>query len=253
MTLADFSKAALCACLFPGFLLLGADDTVPSPLRRLTIGIHVMYFPLPLVNGRNVITITENTNPVEQYNYSSSSTSPKWGPGVMAEYRLTNHWGLAGEIHFHHVDYTENATIYTGYNSSTTGGDNRPVTTTSTYSQVNYYEYPLLAHYYGLWSHGWKKRIFFTGGVELRHVGKIRTGNDFTYPSGETDYNENPATPNKVNDLGVVAGLGMRFIDEFHIRIVPEMRFIRWQAPTLQGASYASVLNELEAGASLSF
>ena len=45
MTLADFSKAALFACLFPGFLLLGADETAPTPLRRLTIGIHVMYFP----------------------------------------------------------------------------------------------------------------------------------------------------------------------------------------------------------------
>jgi hypothetical protein len=253
MTLADFSKAALFACLFPGVLLLGADDTAPTPLRRLTLGIHVMYFPTALVNARNVITITENTNPVEQYDYTASSISPKWGPGGMAEYRLTNHWALAGEIHFHHVDYTENAAIYTGYNSSTTGGDNRPVTNTSTYSQVNYYEYPLLAHYYGFWSHGWKRRIFLTGGLELRHVGKIRTGNDFTYPSGLTDYNENPATPNKVNDLGVVAGLGMRFVDEFHIRIVPEMRFIRWQAPTLQGAAFASVVNQLEAGLTLSF
>jgi len=87
----------------------------------------------------------------------------------------------------------------------------------------------------------------------LRHVGKVRTGNDFTYPSGATDYNENAATPNKVNDLGVVAGLGMRFVDEFHIRISPDIRFIRWQGPTLQGAAYASVLNELEAGVSLSF
>ena len=252
MTLADFSKAALLACLLPGFHLLGADGE-STPLRRLTIGIHVMYFPLPPVNGRNVITITENTNPVVQYNYSGSSTSPKWGPGIMAEYRLTDHLALAGEAHFHHVDYQMTGQIYTGYNSSTTGGDNRPVTDTTTYSQANFYEYPLLLRYYGFWSHGWKRRIFFTGGVELRHVGKIRTGNDFTYPSGETDYNENPATPNKVNDLGVVGGLGMRFVDEFHIRIVPEMRYIRWQAPTLEGPAFASVVNQLEAGLSLSF
>jgi hypothetical protein len=252
MTLADFSKAALLACLLPGFHLLGADGE-STPLRRLTIGIHVMYFPLPLVNGRNVITITENTNPVVQYNYSGSSTSPKWGPGIMAEYRLTDHLALAGEAHFHHVDYQMTGQIYTGYNSSTTGGDNRPVTDTTTYSQANFYEYPLLLRYYGFWSHGWKRRIFFTGGVELRHVGKIRTGNDFTYPSGLTDYNENPATPNKVNDLGVVGGLGARLVDEFHIRIVPEMRFIRWQAPTLEGPAYASVVNQLEAGLSLSF
>jgi len=252
MTLAEFSKAAVIACLFPGFLLLGADDT-STPLRRLTVGIHVMYFPTRLVNTRNVIQITENTNPVAQYNYTASTNSPKWGPGAMVDYRLTKHLALGGEIHFHHVDYQENAEILTGINTSTTGGDNRPVTNTVTYSQVNYYEFPLLAHYYGFWSHGWKKHIFFTGGMELRHVGKIRTGNDFTYPSGATDYNENPATPNKVNTVGAVAGLGMRFVDEFHIRLSPEMRFIRWQAPTLQGASFASVTNQLEAGLSISF
>lgn len=252
MTLAPSSKAALFACLFPGILLLGADDTSTN-IRRLTIGIHVMYFPLTQVKTSSVTQITDNTNPVVQYNYTGTTNSSKWGPGAVVEYRLTNHLAVAGEIHFHHVNYQESAEILTGVNTSTTGGDNRPVTNTNTYSQVNFYEYPLLAHYYGFWSHGWKKHLFFTGGVELRHVGKIRTGNDFTYPSGVTDYNENPATPNDVNTVGVVAGLGMRFIDEFHIRISPEARFIRWQAATLQGAAYSTVLNELEAGLSLSF
>jgi hypothetical protein len=252
MTLADFSKAALIASLFPGFLLQGAENT-SKPLRRLTIGLHAVYFPLSQMKTGSVIQITDNTDPVQQYDYSSTSVSPKWGPGAMVEYRLTNHLSLAGEIHFHHIDYSESAEIFTGVNTSTTGGDNRPITNTTTTSQVNYYEYPLMLHYYGIWSHGWKRRIFVTGGAELRHVGKIRTGNDFTFPSGATDYNEDPATPNKVNTIGAVAGLGMRLVDEFHIRIAPEARFIRWSAPTLKGASYSAVVNELEVGLSLSF
>ena len=143
----------------------------------------------------------------------------------------------------------ETAEILTGYNSSTTGGDNRPITNTNTYSQVNFYEYPLLAHYYGFWSHGWKRRIFFTGGVELRHVGKIRTGNDFTYPSGATDYNENPATPNKVNDLGVVARTGHAIC-----RRIPHPDRAGNAVYPLAGADpprpgLASVVNQLEAGA----
>jgi len=253
MTLANFSKAALFACLFPGFLLLGADDETAPPVRRLTIGWHVMYFPTGLVNTRSVLVITSNTNPVQQYNYTASSDSPKWGPGAMAEYRLTHHWALAADIDFHHVDYQESAEILTGYNSSTTGGDNRPVSYVNTYSQVNYYEIPLMARYYGFWSHGWKRRIFFAGGLEWRHVGKIRTGNDYTYPSGATDYNENPAIPNRVNDVGAVVGLGMRFVDEFHIRVTPEVRFTRWEAPSLQGFAYTAVMNELQTGLSLSF
>jgi hypothetical protein len=250
MTLADFSKAALAACLFPGLLLYAADETAP-PLRRLTIGIHVNYFPLPQV--RTGSTVIVSNNPVAQYDSFSASNSPKWGPGAMVEYRLLDHVSLAGELHFHHVDYTQTTNTLSGYNTSTTGGDNRPVTTTVETSEVNNYEIPILAHYYGIWSHGWKRRLFVSGGIELMHVGKIRTGNDFTYPSGTTDYNENPASPSRVNDVGAVAGLGMRFVDEFHIRIAPEVRFIRWQAPSLQGMSYQSAVNQLEAEVSLSF
>lgn len=250
MTLADFSKAALFACLFPGFLLLGADETA-SPLRRLSIGLHVVYFPLRLIKTGSAVQIS--SNPVAQYNYTASSTSPKWGPGAVVEYRLSNHFALAGELHFHHADYTQTTNTLSGYNTSTTGGDNRPVTTKVETSQVNDYEVPLLAHYYGIWSSGWKRRIYLSGGVELLHVGKIRTGNDFTYPSGVQDYNENPALPNRANDFGAVAGLGMRFVDEFHIRLAPEVRFIRWRAPSLQGPAYRSVANQLEAELSLSF
>jgi hypothetical protein len=250
MTLADFSKAALIACLLPGTLLFGADESAP-PFRRLTIGIHVNYFPLPLIKTSYLVQVSNN--PVAQYNYYGASDSPKWGPGAMLEYRLLKHVSLAGEIHFHHEDYTVTDNIHSGYNTSTTGGDNRPLTTTVQTSQINVYEVPLLAHYYGLWSKGWKRRIFVSGGGELLHVGKIRTGNDFIYPSGSTDYNETPAIPNKVNNLGVVAGLGMRFIDEFHIRVAPEVRYIRWQAPSILGTGYRSAPNQLEAELSLSF
>ena len=250
MTLADFSKATLFACLFPGFLLLGADATAP-PLRRLSIGIHVEYFPARLISTGSAVVVS--TNPVAQYNYTAASASPKWGPGAVVEYRLTDHIALAGELHFHHVDYQQTTELLSGANTSTTGGDNRPVTTIVNTSQVNCYEIPLLAHYYGFWSHGWKRRIFLSGGLELAHAGKIRTGNDFTYPSGSTDYNENPAIPNRANTLGAVAGVGLRFVDEFHIRISPEFRFIRWQAPSLQGPAYRSLVNQMEAGLSLSF
>lgn len=250
MTLADFSKAAVVACLFPGVLLFGADETA-KPLRRLTLGIHVNYFPFPLIKTSYLVQVLNN--PVEQDNSYAASDSPKWGPGVMAEYRLSNHVSLAAELHFHHEDYTVTDNILSGYNTSTTGGDNRPLTTTVHYSQINVFEVPLLAHYYGLWSHGWKSHIFVSGGGQLLRVGKIRTGNDFTYPNGATDYNENAAIPNKVNNVGAVVGLGMRFVDEFHIRIAPEARYIRWQAPSILGTAYRSAANQLEANLSLSF
>lgn len=250
MTLLDLSKAAVAACLFPSLLLFGADETA-TPLRRLTIGVHVVYYPLPLIKSSYLVQISNN--PPAQYNYYAASDSPKWSPGAMVEYRLLNHLSLVGEIHFHHEDYTVTDNILSGYNTSTTGGDNRPLTTTVQTSQINDYEFPIMARYYGLWSSGWKRRLYVAGGGQYLHVGKIRTGNDFIYPSGVTDYNENPATPNKVNDLGAVVGVGMRFVDEFHIRVAPEVRYIRWAAPSILGTAYRSAPYQLEANLSLSF
>ena len=251
MTLAECSKATLLACLFPGFLLFAADDSTAPALRRLTIGIHVVYFPLPLIRGANVILISNN--PEAQYNISGTSDSPKWSPGAQVEYRLTRHISLAGELHFHHTNYTQTTDTLSGYNTSTTGGDNRPITTMVETSETNVYEIPILAHYYGFWQNGKKRRIYFSGGLQLRHIGKIRTGNDYTYPSGATDYNENAAIPNQTNTVGVVAGVGMRLVDEFHIRLTPEVRFVRWQTPAFQGAAYRSYANQVEAEVGLSF
>ena len=250
MTLADFSKTLLVACLFPAAVLFGADET-PKPLRRLTLGVHVNYYPLPLIKSSYIVQISNN--PVAQDNYYGASDSPKWGPGAMAEYRLTDHISVAAEIHFHHEDYTVTDNILSGYNTSTTGGDNRPLTTTVQTSAINVYELPLMARYYGLWSHGWKRRLYISGGGQFLHVGKIRTGNDFIYPNGTTDYNENPAIPNKTNDLGAVVGVGMRLVDEFHIRVAPEVRYIRWQGPAVLGTGYRSAPGQVEANLSLSF
>jgi hypothetical protein len=169
------------------------------------------------------------------------------------EYRLTEHVSLAGELHFHHANYQVTTDILTGINTSTTNVDNRPLTTIVETTQANFWEYPFLVHYYGLLKHGRLRRTYLTGGLEWRHVGKIRTGNDFTYSDASTYYNEVPAIPHNVNVAGAVVGVGFRLVDDFHIRVTPEMRLIRWLGNSLQGPAYQTVANQLEAGIGISF
>jgi len=251
MTFARLSKAALLGCLLPGFVLLAADNDENTSIRRFSAGIHVIYFPFPLLRGEVGTTFT--TNPVAQYNTFGTSDSPKWSPGAQVEYRLSTHLAVAAELHFHHAGFTETTNLLSGANTSTTGGDNRPVTLIVQTSQANYYEVPLLLHYYGLWNHGWKRRLYLSLGAQLLHVGKIRTANDFTYPNGATDYNENPVTPNHANTVGGVFGIGMRFIDEFHIRISPEARIVYWENPAFSTTGYRSSPYQLECGVGIAF
>ena len=133
------------------------------------------------------------------------------------------------------------------------GGDDRKTTTIAQTSKANYWEFPFLAHYYGirrgkLWS-----RSYVSGGVALRHVGRVRTGTGYAYADGTTDYNEVPAVPNRSNQVGLVVGAGLRFIDSFNIKLTPEVRFTRWLGTTFQGIAYRSAANQVQAGVGISF
>jgi len=169
------------------------------------------------------------------------------------EYRLKTRLSLGLEFRLHEAQYQKVTEIRSGKKDASSTTDTRPVTTVTETTRANYWEIPLLAHYYGLRRKGLLSRTYVTGGGEFRHVGNIRTGTDFSYADGTTDYNEVRATPQHVNQFGVVAGLGLRFIDDYNIKVAPEVRVVHWVGHTFQGPAYSSVGNQLEAGLGFSF
>jgi len=253
MTFRNLSKVALCAWLLPLSMLLAADDntTTTRKLHRPLVGFRVEYFPLRFFKIGTTTATT--TSPAASYTYTATSNSPKFFVGPIVEYRWTSHVSFGTELHFHHVDYDQTTTLLSGTPPPNSSFDTRTKTTIVQDSKINYWELPLLAHYYGFRPSGRLSRAYLTGGVEYRHMGRIRTGNTYTYPDGTSDYNETPPAANRHNQFGAVVGVGMRFLDDFNVKLAPEVRYIRWFGTTLQGQAFQSAASQIEAGVGLSF
>jgi hypothetical protein len=275
-----FWKAIVCASLAVALPLSAQEEKLSAPQekapaqektraagRRFSYGFRLEAFPLRLFDRREVTSYT--TNPIAEYDFSETSSSQKAAPGASVMYRWTAHYSVGGEFFLHHAKYTAATDVYSGIKDPNATTDDRPMTRLVQTTRANYWVVPLFVRYEHIpmlqgvqvfpWIPG--KRLvsqalshaYATGGIEFRHVGRIRTGNDTIYPDNTTDYNETPATPSHRNQFGAVVGIGLHFKDELGIQLTPEIRFVRWQNSTFQGPAFKGELNQAEAGVGLSF
>jgi len=253
MTLRNLSTIALGACLFSGSLITAADDDKDSDsgIRRPSIGFRVESFRTRMFSMKSVEAST--TNPIADYTYTASTSTPRMSVAPTVEYRIRSFFSVSAEVRFHHAEYQQVTDIKSGIPDPNSSYDDRKTTTITETSTANYWEFPFMAHYYGHWRGHWWGKLYGSGGLELRHVGRVRTGTDYAYADGTSDYNEIPSTPTHVNQLGFVAGLGIRYIPAFNIKLMPEIRYVRWQGTTFQGVAFRSAPNQVEAGIGLSF
>ncbi len=251
MTFSVVSRFALCACLLGGFSLFGQDDDSGPDVRRPSIGARVEYYPGRFF--RAWYGTMSTVKPIADYTYSGWGGKGKLAVAPTVEYRLTNRISLGAELQFHYAEYSQVEQVRTGAIDPNSSVDNRKVATYFDYTKADYWDVPLLAHYYGLRSKGYLTRSYLSAGLELRHVGRVRTGNEITNADGTTNYNEIPDTPRHKNELGYTLGVGLRWVDDYKIKIAPEIRYIRWQGSTFEGPSYHSQVNEIQGGLGISF
>lgn len=231
---------------------LAADDIQDlEGTRRLTFGIHMQAYPLKMFDTKS--TTSSSTKPVADYKYSATTDSPMVGFGPAIEYRITNHVSAGLELLFHRVQYKQVTETRTLKKDTTTTTDIRPVATLTETTRSNTWEAPLIARYYGFREGGIFSKLYVLGGGSFRRTTNIRTGNEISNANGTTDYNEIPTHPAKANQIGVVGGFGIRFMDNFHIRIAPEVRVTRWNGFSFQGQAVSSVRNDIQGGIGITF
>lgn len=245
-----FLKTTCFACLLPAFLLAQSNDE--TAVRRPSLGFRVEYYANRLFGTTTVIGATSN-NPVTTSTYFGTSHTPRLEMAPSVEYRLTSHLTVGLELHYHPSNFQQTTDYVTGVrdpNSSTDDRKNNHVVQTT---NVTYWEFPLVARYYGFRSSGKFRKVYALGGGELRHLGRIRTGTSYSFANGTTDYNEFPATPIHHNQAGAVVGIGYRVVDALRIKLTPEVRYVRWQGFVFQGPSYSSRQNQFEVSIGLSY
>jgi hypothetical protein len=254
MTLSNtVSKAALCAWFFPAALLFGQDTSTTGPWWRPTLGFRVGAAPLSLF--RTGTAYSSTTVPVAAYTYTPTFSNLKLAVAVTAEHSFSKRFSLGLELRFHHARFLQTTSMLSGNLDPNATFDDRIPNIFTESTNARYYEAPLVGRFFGLRPTGWLSRAYIAGGLEYRHVGLVRNRNEYSYADGDLQFTQTVvAPPSMTNQLGYVGGVGMRFIDEpTKIRLMPEVRFIRWKGDVFQGPGYHSAANQLEIGVGVSY
>ena len=247
MTLAKVLRLSLSIFLLGAPLLLAGDEDPPRH-KRPYFGIRFDYNTLPFFHTG--VAASSTSVPAADYWYSATSHTPRFTVAPTVEFRLPHRLSLAAELDFRHLAYQQNTLIQSG---TFTYPDNRNTISIQQTAKINAWEVPILARYTGFRARGWFSRVYLTGGLAYRHFGRIRSGTQYQYPDGSTDYNENAPVPSLVNQIGAVGGLGLRLKAPFDVLFIPEVRYTRWRGVALQGTAFNSTANQLEGGIGFSF
>jgi len=223
----------------------------PARLERFAFGFRLRTLPfrqLGVLDDRRHMTTTFAGRTAYDFNASTTSRSPAVGGGAAFEFRLARRVRLTAELLFHRLRYESTTSTFSGADDPTTGNDDRTQFSVSEQTKGRLWELPLLVHYRGLSSKGLWSRVWVAGGLAARSLSSIRTRTETKNTDGSTRLDYLPAVPTHRRLLGVVIGFGFRFIDEFNIKVTPEIRYTRWNGATFAAGTTRSPRGQLEIG-----
>jgi len=210
----------------------------PSGWKRFSFGARVNGYPFNVLNNKDVNIAPANSS--QTWAISTSNNYLKIAIGPSLEFRITRKFTLAGEFLYHRLDYTKTTTINDG-------------TGITEQTRATFWDVPLMLRYGNLSDGGFLSKMYFAGGGAIRNVSHIQTSNQTTFPDGVTASNSTPAVPSARNLPGAVIAMGLRLVDDFNIKLSPEVRFTRWIGATFASDSTRSRKDELVIGIALTF
>jgi hypothetical protein len=149
-----------------------------------------------------------------------------------------------GELLYHRLNYTQTTQVTDTVNGNTGITEN---------TRASLWDVPVMLRYRGLRESGFLSKFYLAGGGELRNVAHVRTSTVTNFPNGSTTTSNLPVEPSKRDLAGAVVGMGLRLVDDFNIKLSPELRYTRWMGATFDSESTRSRRNQLEVGIALTF
>ena len=225
-----------------------------APSKRLAIGFYVRAMPmrsLSVMDNGQVLATTTSNKVNYDWNYNTTSRSFPIGGGLALDAPLSPRVLLTVEVLFNRLRYTKVTDTYWGTDDPTTAADERSHTQTTEDTKARVFDLPVLLHR-NLRPSGFLSHFYVSGGPSVRLATTVRTTNNILNADATTANNQNPAQVSKRVLIGATAGVGLRFIDEFNIRVTPEVRYTRWNGMTFAQDSTRSPRNQLEIGIAFS-
>ena len=237
--------AALCSFCLAAYGQESSSAPLPEPestgWRRFYLGGRLNGLPFNVLNNHDLNFNVAATNQAWAITTSNNYLQIAFGPSL--EVRLFRGFSLCGEFLYHRLNYTKTST-------ATVDGN---VTTITEQTRATLWDAPMMIRWRGLAETGFLSHLYFAGGGAIRNASHIGTSNQTTNPDGSTSSNNIPAVASARNLPGAVAGVGMRFVDDFGIKLTPELRYTRWLGATFNSDSTRSRRDELAIGIALTF
>jgi|SRR5579863_4879747 len=220
-----------------------APEGVPSGWRRFSFGGRLNGYPFNVLDNKDVNLSPANS--IQTWAISTTNNYLKIAFGPSLEFRLTRKFTLCGEFLYHRLDYTKT--------SSVTNTANTTTTTLTEQTRASFWDAPMMLRYGNLTEGGVRSKLYFTGGAIVRNVSNIQTSNQTVFPDGTTASNNIPAITSARNLPGALIGVGLRLVDDFNIKLTPELRYARWMGATFASDSTRTRRDELALGVALTF
>ena len=228
----------------------GDKTNEAPPQRKVAIGFRVRTLPVRRFSVMdNGVALTSVTVSKVNYdtNFDTVSHSFMLGGGLAIEAPISSRTLLTVDVLFNRLKYDKVTNVYWGVDDPTTAADERSHQTTTENTAARLFDLPVLLHRNvrpsGLLSH-----LYLSGGPTARLVSTVHSTTNITYADATTANNTTPAHVNKRMLIGATVGVGFRFVDEFNIKVTPEVRFTRWNGATFNQDSTRSPRNQLEVG-----
>jgi hypothetical protein len=226
------------------------EKTSEAPPGRFSIGLRARTMPLRSLsvmdNGHTMSTATVSKT-IFDSNFNTTSQSFLLGGGLTFEAAVSPRMVLTAELVFNRLRYDKVTDVFSGTDDPTTSADERAHQTTTENTKARLFDLPVLVHR-NLGSSGLRSHFYLAGGATARLVSAVRTTNNITNADATTANNQLRAQVSKRTLAGATVGAGFRFVDEFHIKVTPEVRYTRWNGVTFAQDSTRSPRNQLEVG-----
>lgn len=218
-----------------------APEETPKGIHRLSAGFRVAGYPFNQFHNKTENFTTTQTVPAT-FNIQTSNNYMKVGFGPSVEFAVTRRFTLVGELLYHRVNYTQTTQISQGTSNTGITENTRAI----------YWDFPVMVRFRGLRDEGLFAHVYFDGGAALREAGSIKSNFLINNPNGTTTTSNTPVRPRTALP-GAVVGSGLHFVDDFGIRVEPELRYTRWFGRTFDSESTRSSPNQIEVSVAFTF
>ena len=226
------------------------DGNQEEPPQRVAIGFRVRALPVRswsvMDNGRSLSTTTASKTVYDSNCHTTSHSFPMGG-GVVIEALLSPRLKLSAELTFNRLRYTKVTDLYWGTDDPTTSerqavAQGRPPKKPRPGSSTC----PCCCTA-NVRSRGFLSHLYLAGGATVRFASEVPHHHQHHQcRRHHGDRTALPPQPPTARSLGATVGTGFRFMDEFKIKVTPEVRFTRWQDMTFASDSTRSPRNQVE-------